>query len=219
MKLQSQSIKVGRYCAVNAEWDPSASVGGEEDVWRSLVGNKGAVGKSSSQIVAGGCVPVSVHSPPVPSVAENDSRAASSPTLSVQLPAPPLFVGSTAGLFPPEGPSFATICIGLNGPTGTPKEYDTLTYGASHQLRYGWGYAKKNSKSVVKTRLLAADALGRKRVRRTPDEVPDFPGKWNRVDALHHAFATEKAAVTQHAQRSDSPLRETLGRVDVFFTR
>ena len=94
---------------------------------------------------------------------QGERETAFSPSLFVQLP-PTAFPSAQ---LPPPGPSFDEGCAGFNEPDCTPGNYDTLTYGESHQLRRRRGYAKQDSTSALQTRQATMDALGRRWARGT----------------------------------------------------
>ena len=136
----------------------------------------------------------------------------SSPSPSVQEPpSPSLSAEATFSpsllLRVPFGPSFDEECTRLPGPEKTPGDYDYLTYDTLDQLCRRRGYAKKNSKAVLKTRLSTMDADDRKRVREkgeaasTPGDMPVNQGKRRRADDLYFPPVGNKEIVEGDAQR------------------
>ena len=110
----------------------------------------------------------------------------SSPLLSVQLP--------------PQGSSFDMNCVRQEG-----RHLDNLMYDMLRQLRCERGYARKDSKAALKTRLSAMDATGRKRARGMADameacgDVADARGRRSWVDGLRLAFVSEMEVVKRRA--------------------
>ena len=75
---------------------------------------------------------------------------------------------------------------------------DRLTYDELHQLRRRRGYARKNSKAVLKMRLSPMDTMDRKRARDvaapmdTSEGPPEVWGKRCRVVDLHLILFEER---------------------------
>ena len=66
---------------------------------------------------------------------------------------------------PPQLPPSGRHCVGLDEPTCTPKDYDSLTDDALHQLRWRRGY------SALRPRSSTMETLDRKRACGTQDAV------------------------------------------------
>ena len=91
----------------------------------------------------------------------------SSLSQSIQVPpSPPLSPQIPPGKSPPE-----KNCAQLLGPLGAEGDYDHLSCGELHNVRRRRGYARKNPKAALETRLAAMDAVGRNRNREMADAV------------------------------------------------
>ena len=96
-------------------------------------------------------------------------------------------------------------------PHNTTEAYAKLSDDELHRLRRRRGYAQKDSKSSLKTRLPTMDQSGRKREREATEETSSSAKKTPSVAALHTARAADNEIATQHALWWDPTMEDNGG--------